>query len=95
MNKRLNTLLFLLGATVFNVLVAVLSFIILFVLYANFLSRLMPETTNYSWVFAIIFLGSLAISFVTYRYALKFLLSKIDVDKYFDSLLVKKYKKRR
>ncbi|MCL2209911.1 MAG: leader peptide processing enzyme [Treponema sp.] len=92
MNKKVNTLLFILGATTFNILMTVISFIILILLYIKFLIPLMPEA-NRSWGFSIIFLASIVISFFVYRYVLKFLISKIDIEKYFDPIFVKKYKK--
>jgi len=87
MNKRLNTILFILGATVFNILITVLSFLLLLIVYARFLLRLLPEGTQ-TWSFPIIFIASLAIAFIVYRYSLRFLMSKIDMEKYFDPLFV-------
>ena len=89
MNKKINTILFILGATLFNVLVAVISFILLTLLYVNFIMMSLPENGR-SWGFTLIFLGSLAISFFVYRIVLKFLLTKIDVEKYFDPLFVRR-----
>jgi len=93
MNKKVNTLLFVLGATLFNILIIIVCFIVLFYLYINIISGFMPESVN-SWAFIVIFIGSLVISFVAYRYAIKFFLSKIDAEKYFDPLFVKKYRKK-
>jgi len=89
MNKKVNTLLFILGATVFNVLVTIVSFIIFFLLYINFLAEHIPETGR-SWSFTLIFLASIAVSFLVYRWLLKYLLKKVDVEKYFDPLFVRK-----
>jgi len=89
MNKKVNTILFILGATVFNVLIAASSMILLFLFYAKFLMEMIPENGRALGVF-VIFIASLAISFVVYRAALKFLLTKIDVDKYFDPLFVRR-----
>jgi len=88
MNKRVNTVLFILGATVFNVIVAVISFIILIILCGKFILPRIPET-GYSWAVSLILLFSIAISIFVYRIVLKFFLSKIDVEKYFDPLFVK------
>jgi len=92
MNKRINTLLFVLGATVFNIIIAILSFIGLTILYVKLIMPLAPEA-NHSWGFSIIFLVSIVVSFVVYRYTLKYLLKKIDTDKYFSPLFARKYKK--
>ena len=92
MNKRLNTLLFILGATMFNVIIALLSFIILMFLYARFVIPIMPEA-NSSLGFTFICLASLVVSVLVYRCVLKYLLKKINVEKYFDPIFVRKYKK--
>jgi len=89
MNKKVNTILFILGATVFNVIVAAVSFIILLIIYAKFIFPIMPES-GYNWSFSLIFLASIAVSIFVYRIVLKHLIKKIDVEQYFDPLFVKK-----
>jgi len=93
MNKKVNTILFILGATLFNVIVAVLSFFLLLILYAKFLAPLMPENAR-SWGFSVIFLAAIAISILVYRVVLRYLLTKVEVEKYFDPLFVKGNLKR-
>jgi hypothetical protein len=93
MNKKVNTILFILGATVFNVIVAVISFIILILLCGKFILPRMPES-GYSWAVSLILLASIAISIFVYRAVLKFFLSKIDIEQYFDPLFVKHNIKR-
>jgi hypothetical protein len=85
MNKKANTLLFIVGATIFNILLTIASFFILFLLYARFVAPLLPENIA-AWGFPLIFLGSIAVSFVVYRFILNLLIKKIDVDKYFDPI---------
>ena len=93
MNKKLNTIFLILGATIFNVLVVLACFFLLFLIYVKFFANLLPEQSG-SWIFTFIFLVSVAVSFFVYRFLLKYLLKKIDVDKYFDPLFVKrKFKK--
>ncbi|MCL2244662.1 MAG: leader peptide processing enzyme [Treponema sp.] len=89
MNKKVNTLFFILGATAFNILIAVISFLLLTILYARFLMDRIPESGR-SWGFALIFISSIAISFMVYRAVLKFLLTKIDIEKYFDPIFTRK-----
>jgi len=89
MNKRVNTLLFILGATLFNVLTALISFVILILLYTRFLMPLLPEA-NQMWGFVVIFISAMVLSFVVYRLIFKILLKKVDVEKYFDPLFVKR-----
>jgi hypothetical protein len=85
MNKKANTVLFILGATLFNIVVTVLSFLLLLVIYAKF-SRFLPQGVQ-NWFFPLIFIAALAIAFVAYRYTLRFLLKKIQVEKYFDPII--------
>jgi len=88
MNKKVNTLLFILGATVFNVIVAVAGFIVLLMIYGKFIHPKIPESA-YSWSVSLILIASIAISILVYRAVLKYLLKKIDIEKYFDPLFVK------
>ncbi|MDR2304064.1 MAG: leader peptide processing enzyme [Treponema sp.] len=92
MNKKANTLLFILGATVVNIVVTIISFILLFVLYAKYLVPHMPESAA-AWGFPVIFIISIALSFLLYRAILKMLLKKVDPEKYFDPLFGRRRKK--
>jgi hypothetical protein len=91
MNKKANTLLFVLGATLFNIFVALLSFVILLLLYAKFIAPSLQEG-GYSWAFSLIFLIAIGVSILVYRVVLKYLLTKIDVEKYFDPIFVRNRK---
>ena len=85
MSKKTNTLLFILGGTVFNVLVTLISFFVLLVIYGRFLVPYLPEDAG-GWVLIVIFVLSIAISFVVYRQVIKVITKKIDMDKYFDPI---------
>jgi len=89
MDKRVNTVLFILGATLFNVIVAMLSIFLLIVLYSISPLRYMISETGQSWVTILIFISGIAISMFVYRIVLKALLKKVNVEKYFDPLFVK------
>jgi hypothetical protein len=91
MNKKVNTLLFILGATLFNILVTILSFLALLVIYAKVFIPFLPESAH-MWSFPLIFLISLAVAFIVYRYMLRFLMKKIEMETYFDPLFVRKHK---
>ncbi|MCL1837682.1 MAG: leader peptide processing enzyme [Treponema sp.] len=86
MNKKVNTVLFILGATLFNIIITVGFFLLLLTAYAKFLMRLLPDAAQ-AWSFPLIFIAAIAISFVIYRFALKLLLKKIEMEKYFDPIL--------
>jgi hypothetical protein len=85
MGKKTNTLLFILGATIFNILIIVVSFLALLLLFAKFLEPVLPKTAA-AWALPVIFIGSVVLSFVSYRIVLKLLMKRIDVDKHFSPL---------
>jgi hypothetical protein len=85
MNKKLNTILFIAGATVFNILTTLLFLFLLGFIYINFIVRFLPPQAQ-SWPFVIIFIGALALSFVVYRIIIRILMSKITIDKYFTQI---------
>ncbi|MDR0443641.1 MAG: leader peptide processing enzyme [Treponema sp.] len=89
MNKKLNTLLFILCATLFNVLVTVFCFALFSFLYIKFIMPLLPEANRY-WGFALIFIASIVASFLVYRAIIKYLTNKVDVERYFDQIFGKK-----
>jgi len=87
MNKKTNTILFILGATVFNVLIVLIGFVGLLLLYINVI---MPAfgLGEEAWSTAIIFIfaGGIVLSILIYRVVLKAIVKKVDVDKYFDPI---------
>ena len=87
MNKKANTLLFVLGATLFNIITTIAC---IFGLGLLIIPRIPAE--GQGWSLIIIFIGAIALSFVIYRFILKFLMKKIDVDKYFDPIFGRKRK---
>jgi hypothetical protein len=89
MSKKSNTLLFIVGATVFNILVTVICFFALFILFAWLLAPRLPPAVA-TWGFLIIFIGAIVLSFIVYRIVLKLLFKRIDADKYFDPIFGKR-----
>jgi len=82
-NKRVNTILFILGATLFNIIVTVTAFLALLTAYARLLMRRLPDSVD-AWFVPLLFIAAIAVSFVVYRFSFNLLLDKIDMDKYFD-----------
>ena len=81
MNKKLNTVLFILGATAVNILIM----IIIIVVGLMLLSRL-PEHTQESMgqvLFILLFLLAIGGSFFAYHKVIGYVSKKIDMDKYF------------
>lgn len=92
MNKKLNTTLFILGATLVNIVIMGLLF------FAGFFlaSRLLPEDVSPNLVlivFMLIFIGSILGSFFIYHRLVRLLSSRIDMEKYFHPIFKQKKKK--
>lgn len=82
MNKKLNTALFIIGASILNVILM----IVLITLGLVLISFLIPKNISpaiASVLFILVFLLSIAGSFFTYHKGIKFLSNKIDMEKYF------------
>jgi hypothetical protein len=91
MSKKTNTLWFILGATVFNILTTILCFIVLFAIYVRFFLPILSESVA-AWGFPVIFIGAIVASFFLYRFILKQLMKKIDFEQYFDPIFGRKRK---
>jgi hypothetical protein len=85
MSKKSNTVLFMLGATVFNIVVTVACFVLLLVLYGRLLAPLLPATVA-AWGLPVIFVGSIVLAFFVYKFAIQFMMKRIDADAVFDPL---------
>ena len=87
MSKKTNTILFIIGGTIFNVLTTILGFILLVIILSNIinLTGADPEAVN-SWGIPLVFVGAIVLSFFAYRLVLKLIQKKIDMEKYFDPL---------
>jgi len=82
MNKKLNTALFLIGATIFNLLLLFLLIVALMALIsALFRGRLGPGAM--SVLLVVVFLASMVGSFLIYNQVVKLISRKIDMEKYF------------
>ncbi len=82
MNKKLNTALFLIGATIFN-LVLLFVLIVLAMLVISALGRGRLSGNLMSILMIVVFLGSMVASFLIYNQVIKLISRKIDMEKYF------------
>ena len=88
MNKKTNTIWFILGATVFNILTTIICFVLLLVLYVKLN---LPESTV-AWGFPLIFIGAIVLSFLIYRLVIKQVMKKVEMEKYFDPIFGRRKK---
>jgi len=84
-NKKANTIVFMLVATLFNVVITVACFVLLLVLYGRLLAPILPQETAAIGL-PIVFIAAIVLSFVIYRYALKAFTRRFEAEKYFDPL---------
>jgi len=82
MTKKTNTVLFILGGTIFNIVVTVLCFAIFLFIYTRFLFSHLPEGSM-TWVLPVNFVASIAASCFIYRKMIKLFMKKVDMEKYF------------
>jgi energy-coupling factor transporter transmembrane protein EcfT len=85
MSKKTNTVLFVLGATIFNILITILCLGVLLFIYSQVLVPMLPEKVMAVGL-PIILVGAIALSFVIYRILLKQLLKRVDIEKYFEPI---------
>lgn len=89
MNKKANTILFMLGATVLNVVMMIVIFLALMLLYA----WIVPGgfgTQAGQIVGIVLFLGSIGLTYFIYHKLVKWISRKWDLEQYFDPIFGKK-----
>jgi hypothetical protein len=98
MNKRKNTLIFIIVATVFNIVLFLAVFTAFFALYIFVLAPYMLSDDGLSGfitpIMLIMFVASIIISFLIYRVSLNHFFRKIDMETYFDPIFVKRQKQK-
>jgi uncharacterized membrane protein (DUF106 family) len=77
MNKKLNTALFILGATIANIIVMIVLFLLFLYLIATFVD---PESPLLPVWIGLMFLCSIGGSFLIYTLAMKKIMSKFDLE---------------
>jgi hypothetical protein len=82
MNRRLNTLLFIAGATLLNMVLTGGFFLIFFLLYVRLVLPRLPADSAI-WGFPIIFILAIAASFAVYRLLINAVFSRIKAERYF------------
>lgn len=92
MNKKLNTLLFVLGATLINMVVMAILFLICLILIARFVD---PESALLPFYLGLMFLVSIGGSFFLYTLVMKKITVKYDLEAYLDPIFWKKLGRRR
>lgn len=85
MSKKTNTILFILGATVFNVLTIFIIYFVCIFISAYLFNESIMEYAGIAQI--IIFIISITGGFALYRLLMKIICRKIDMDKYFEPII--------
>ena len=88
MNKKVNTLLFVLVATIFNIIMMVLILAIGLTVISTVAGENISAGTA-QILFLLLFVGSIAGAFFIYHRAIRFLSNKIDMEKYFHPIFTR------
>ena len=92
MNKKLNSIFFIIGATVVNVVILIILLLIgLFIANRIVTAGIVPENMG-QILLLLVFVASIIGAFFIYNRLMKFLSEKIDLEKYFDPLFLPKKK---
>ena len=91
MNKKLNTFLFIVVATVFNIVITVLFCLLLLFVCGRFIVPVFPGFQE--WFFPLSFILAIVLSFIVYRLIVRFLMEKVDLEKYFEPIFFSKKRK--
>lgn len=86
MNKKVNTVLFILGATAVNIITMLFILLLGIYLIGELFSETAQESVGsvlFSVLFILLFFISIGGSFFIYNRVIKFISKKIDMDKYF------------
>jgi len=94
MNKKVNTVLFMLGATLYNLILLVV-FILVGLAAMGALLQGKEVGAESSLYFMVIFALALGASFFIYHQTMKFISKKIDFEKHFDPIIKPRGRKRR
>ncbi len=90
MNKKANSVFFILAATAFNIILVGVIFVALLSVYGLLLQKLIPEGA--SWYILASFIASIVGGFFLYRIVVKAFSKRVDFDKYFDPLFLPRRK---
>ena len=88
MNKKVNTVLFILGATIFNIITMILILVVGLALISVFVGENIGAAVA-QFLFLLLFVGSIAGAFFLYHRAVKLLSRKIDMEKYFHPIFTR------
>jgi membrane protein YdbS with pleckstrin-like domain len=94
MDKRVNSILFILAATVVNIVLMIVLFLVAFLVFARFLAPHLPPGVSRA-LLLVLFIGSIVGTFLIYHRLMKWATRKYEMEKYFAPLFGRKDTHRR
>lgn len=85
MNKKVNTLLFVFGATFLNVVLMIVMFLAAFIAYGIFAAPRLPPGAH-TIVVIVLFVLSIVGTYLIYHKLVAFMSKKVEFEKYFDPI---------
>jgi hypothetical protein len=87
-NRKFNTLLFILAATLFNIMATLVFFTLLFLAFAFLVAPRLGEAVRLWWALPVIFLASITFSFFLYHAVVKRFAQRVNMDTYFSPVFL-------
>ena len=85
MDKRFNTTLFIIAATVVNIVLMMLLFLVSFVIFARFLAPILPPGVNRA-LLLVLLIGSVVGTYVIYHRVMRWVSKRYNLDAHFSPL---------
>ena len=89
MNKKLNTVLFLIGATLSNIIIILILWLIPLYLYMTFIAQFANEKLT-GLIVVVLFIAAILGTYLLYNAIMAKILKKVDMEKYFELNFKKK-----
>lgn len=87
MNKKLNTIIFMIGATILNLILLIVCALLLIWLFSLIYKNVENISTALSWLTVMIILfGSIAATFVLYMKIIKWIVKKWNLENYIEPI---------
>jgi thiol:disulfide interchange protein len=94
MSKGANTVIFIITATVINIIITIAVFILIMGLFSWLIApHVSPEAV--SWAMMVIFIIAVSLSFIIYQAIAKQFTKKVDMEKYFLPIFAPKHRPKR
>ncbi len=82
MNRKANSILFVIAATVVNIIVMMILYVVLLITYAQLIAPLVPAAVSQGMLL-VLFIVSVVVTYILYHQFMIYLGNRFDLNKYF------------